>query len=211
MNMELSATESRLRVLLEWIHQQRESRCQGILDQARQEAENLLSQAKKDARSRVKQAAKEAKRQEQQALDNAKAHLETASRQRHLQHLAQLLVDGRNQLQQALQERWQQQETRREWILSLAQQAEATLPAGELRIRHPSSWSLAEWPASPRWSAITGIADDTLTAGLLVCRGGTCLDGTLQGLMGDTARVDAQLLALMESPLSSAPPRGDLP
>lgn len=222
MNSDLTATESRLRILLDMVAQQRDDRCREILQLAQKEADALRKEAEREAENRVKQAAREARRQGQQSLDNARAHLDTARWQRHLRHQADLLGEGRALLHQELLRRWGEEGPRRWWIVSLARRCAAVLPAGPLTIRHPPGWSSAEWLATgegaERLTPVSFEPDVQIAAGLLLCRGGTCVDGTLTGLAGEGPRVDALLLAMLaldpapptvETPISN--PRGDTP
>ena len=88
--------------------------------------------------------------------------------------------------------------TRRAWIDALLRMAAASLLDSSWTIEHPTDWPQAEQHAlrsrvgevSVSFAPQAGMA-----AGLRICAGGACVDGSVDGLLKDRAYIESLLLA----------------
>jgi hypothetical protein len=105
----------------------------------------------------------------------------------------------------ALLRRWRQEELRQQWVDALAQQALSTLIDTDWCIDHPEDWSAEErGMLETRLGAKAGLscrfaAKPGMSAGIRICAGNTCVDGPIEGLLRERSRVEALLLASMNS------------
>ena len=108
-----------------------------------------------------------------------------------------LLAAAWPRLPAALQWLWRQPDTRAAWTSRLAQVARGMLAADGWRIAHPPGWAEAERQAFAAGIAAPAefSAGEDIEAGLRICRGGNCVDGTLQALLADRRAIEARLLA----------------
>lgn len=195
-----SQTE-RMRQLLEVVEQERERRCADIMQQADQQARQLLKQARAKARERLHGEIVRARRKygHQAVLQEASQ----AARQRQARFRADRawLNQAWAHLRTALEQRWQDQAARAEWVESLIASARARLVESAWQIEHPRDWSEDERESlaaalreslgqAPQFSV-----DDALSAGMRIRAGATLVDGSCDGLMRDRVHIEALLLA----------------
>ncbi|MGB7934578.1 MAG: hypothetical protein WCH04_20595, partial [Gammaproteobacteria bacterium] len=104
-------------------------------------------------------------------------------------------------LRKALLARWSQETARRQWIDFLVHRACTLLVATDWQIEHPLDWQVQERAALEELLAgqlgrlPEFIARKQISAGLRICANGTCVDGTLEGLLRDQTRIESLLLA----------------
>lgn len=205
MNAPESVTDAQLRHLLDVVDRHREERCQELLEQARGEAGQLVKQAYRDARSRLHQDVLETRESVRRRLVSAEARRQTQLRQQRQRTDQEMLARIWQPLVDALLRRWRQKELRKQWVDALVQQALSTLIDTDWCIDHPEGWSAEERSAletrlgakarlSCRFAAKPG-----MSAGIRICAGNTCVDGTIEGLLRERSRVEALLLASMNS------------
>jgi hypothetical protein len=190
--------------LLDLVEADRVRRCAEILDAARRRAADALQRAHADARERMRQAFAEERERTAARIASAQANLQTRRRLDTQQRATALLAAGWRRLPDALVARWQDSVPRAEWIASVLAAARAALPRGAWRITHPADWPDAERDALA--ATLTGelgaapqmVASETLHAGIAVSANGNVVDGTLDGLLADRARIGARLLYHLE-------------
>ena len=108
-------------------------------------------------------------------------------------------------LRAALESRWLEAESRRQWIRQTRRLARRALPAGVWTVRHPPDWAAAErLEFSSRLTVELGraprfLADGALRAGLVIESAGAVLDASLDGLLSARRRLEARLLALLSA------------
>lgn len=186
------------------VKHEEETRCRELLDQAHRDTAQILREAHRTARARVKRALAQARALERESMERAMAQVENEVRQTQRTLLMALLQEGREQLGPALLERWESPETRQGWITGAIRQARRRLPAGSWSVAHPPEWPTLEWDACvARLGETLPFApvfqpDPALRAGVRLCREGTCLDASLDGLLARRDENEAMFLALLE-------------
>lgn len=195
--------EDTLDTLLKIVERDRDERCLEIRGQAQEEARRLVREARAQARTRVAEAVREARRRAQERLDDARAALATQARQRRQEASRALLERAWSVLPTALAERWQSPAARHRWLEAVVDLAAGSLPLGTWEITVPDRLGAEERERlAARIREITGeppelSASDELAAGIRICVGSTCLDGTTTGLLADRRTVEGRLLAEM--------------
>jgi len=197
-----SVLDKKVRHLLDVVTQHRDEKCAAIRVNAEAEARAQLRTAWREARERMHGEITEMRRRVEHALASHEAQHQTRARQQRQVDDGVLLVAARAALQAALQQRWQQPASRQQWCEALVNAAGTTLDGKVWTVEHPADWPMSEHEAllqhinalcgkMPRLQAKSGIS-----AGLRICADGTCMDATIDGLLHDQERIDAELLAL---------------
>ncbi len=172
-----------------------------ILDRAYETARERVRAARRDVRLRVHEAIGELRGEVDAAITRVRAVDEARLRRRELGKARLVLDAGRELLARSLQARWQEPASRQAWVSSLLEQASAVLPPGTWEVEHADGWPQEEREAfSARAREVAGEpprlnAREDIAAGLGIAVGGASLDGTLEGLMGRGAELEARLLA----------------
>jgi len=199
------ALEAQMQQLLEVVARHRDEHCNELLGQARREASQVIRQAHAEARARMHESVQGIREKQRSRLAAAEAQLQTRRRRRREAADLWLLAAAWQPLRKALQARWSQEKARRQWIDFLVQRACTLLIATDWQIEHP-----LDWPAQER-AALEGRLDgqlgrlpefiprEQISAGLRICADGTCVDGTLEGLLRDQTRIESLLLARFNS------------
>jgi hypothetical protein len=197
-----SALDSKVKHLLDVVTQHRDEKCAAIRASAQAEARALLRTAWHEARERLHNDNVETRRRIEHALASQEAQRKTRARQQRQADDSVLLAAARAALQAALLQRWQQPASRQQWCEALVKAAVTTLDGKAWTVEHPADWPMSEHDAllqlvnslcgkMPRLQAKADIS-----AGLRICAEGTCMDATIDGLLRDRERIDAELLAL---------------
>lgn len=195
------ALEGMLRLVGERERREREA----ILAQARAEARRMVTKARSEARKRVRRDVEEMRQWMRREIGRAEAAFETSKRRHRSRCDAALLDAGWGRLREALAARWRDPAGRRAWVETLLREALASLPKTAWDIAYPRDWPEAERGElarhlerelghAPRFHP----SADCL-AGLKLCAGGACLDGTLEGMLLDRRGIEARLLAELGS------------
>jgi F0F1-type ATP synthase membrane subunit b/b' len=195
------AVEAQMRQLLQVVARHRDERCNELLGQARREASQVIRQAHAEARARMHESVQGIREERRSRLAAAEAQLQTRRRRRREAADLWLLAAAWQPLRKALQGRWSQKTARRQWIDFLVQRARTLLVASDWQIEHPLDWPVQERTSlEERLNGQLGrlpefIPREQISAGLRICADGTCVDGTLEGLLRDQARIESLLLA----------------
>jgi vacuolar-type H+-ATPase subunit H len=187
--------------LLDVVRRRREEQCTRVLEQARSQARQIIRNAHQEARTRARQNLLDIREQIRSQLASADARQQTRQRLDRQQVDRELISAAWQPLRTALQQRWQQRASRRQWITDLVRQAAQTLVDTHWNIEHPPDWPVQEcddlkaklsngFDCFPNFEA-----RPTVTAGLCICAGGACVDGTLEGLLHGRTHIEALLLA----------------
>ena len=197
--------DARIGPLLAVVEAYRREACERSLAQARAEALAIVGQGRGEARQRVHRAVEEEKTRSRTQLAAASAHLQTLRRHHRQEQTSALLAAAWERLVSALRQRWHDPALRRAWTAQLLREAREVLPGGAWEISHPPDLPedelqrLREWvPASPG-QPVQWRADAQLAVGLRIRASGVVLDGTLDGLVRDRARLQGELLAALEA------------
>ncbi len=126
-----------VRTMLDGIALDVKTRRQTMLDTAQQRARELLAQTRRQARQRVHQAVSEERQLLAKNLDKTRAAL--ASRQRRRQQALDVerLERGRALLGEALRIRWENPETRADWVRAVIDDAKVILQPGNWHVQYP--------------------------------------------------------------------------
>lgn len=205
MNQAVTGAQERLLVL---VTQHQNQRCQQILQEAGQQAKVMIETAKRTAKQQIEHALKTEEIRRETALKNVRAQYASELRHSRLSRTRDLLDRGWILFASALLKRWQEPETRREWLVSLIHQSTRLLPVASWFIEHPPQWDSNEWlilhtQLYPDGQEKPLFKSDTqIQAGLRVGCRGAWLDGTQNGIMANRQEIEAQLLARLQSGLS---------
>jgi hypothetical protein len=197
-----SALDSKVKHLLDVVTQHRDEKCAAIRANAQAEARALLRTAWREAREHLHNDNVETRWRIEHALASQEAQRKTRARQQRQADDSVLLAAARAALQAALLQRWQHPASRQQWCEALVNAAVTTLDGKAWTVEHPADWPMSEHDAllqlvnslcgkMPRLQAKADIS-----AGLRICAEGTCMDATIDGLLRDRERIDAELLAL---------------
>jgi F0F1-type ATP synthase delta subunit len=196
-----SIVDAQLQHLLEFLETHRDEQCAEMLAQARSEAQQEIRQAYNEARARLHQAVLYTREQARLRLTSAAARQQTRKRQQRQQQDQVLLERAWQPLQELLQQRWQEKTARQQWIEHLLLQASAALVDSSWQIEHPGHWPAEERNALEarlgklHEDAPVFMEQPAISAGLRICAGGTCVDGSIAGLLRDRTRIESVLLA----------------
>ena len=186
--------------LLAVVERYREEQCAALLARANDQARELLRQAYAEARARGRRGVAEVRLHYRDRIAAAQARQQTRMRQQRQHENSALLASLWEPLREAILSRWQEPGTRRAWIEALLRTAAASLLDSSWTIEHPVDWPQAEQHAvrsrvgevSLSFAPQAGMA-----AGLRICAGGACVDGSVDGLLRHRAQIEALLLAAL--------------
>lgn len=202
MNEPRSVVDAVVRALEEVVESSREARCQQLTEDARRRAQEIVKTAHRENRARMRTAIDQQRESMEEALATTRARLSTRARER-LHHVDRdRLERARARLGEVLLERWQDTDSRQRWILGLIESALSYLPGGTWRIEHPGDFDLDDLAGvNERIALHCGgnppdfAVRDSARVGLRIAVDGAVLDGTMEGLLADRTRIDAELLA----------------
>lgn len=193
-----------LEEMLKLVAEQQGKECAAAAERAGTEARDVLAAVHRGARRRMHENVLEIRQIMRREMNQAQAALETAKRQ-HTQRCDFALIEsGWPKLRAAMLARWREAGARRVWIDSLVRAAQVALPHGSWDVFHPADLGAADRDyLAQSIAAFAGVVprfvvDDKVSAGLRLCAAGACLDGTLEGILGDHAAIQARLLAKLE-------------
>ena len=193
--------DTRLQHLLDVVAHNREERCQALLEEAGQQAQQLVKQAYRDARERLHQKVQSTREDARQRLAAAEAQRQTRARLQRQNADRAILERAWEPLNEQLLAYWHETESRRQWIKHLIQQATINLVDTPWRIEHP-----ADWPDEERTELLAQLVKASgsvpefasrteIKAGLRICAGDACVDGTRCGLLRSRSRIEGIMLA----------------
>jgi restriction endonuclease len=184
--------------LLEVVERYRAEKCEALLEQAQQQARQLVRESYAEARSRARRGIAQVRQQSRDRIAAAEAHHQTRIRQQRQAENSKLLAGLWQPLQEELQLRWQQPEARHEWVEAVVAKALASLRASAWQVEHPPQWPQPERDTLRRElqeTELSFVPCSDVRAGLRICAGGACVDGSVQGLLRDRTRIESLLLA----------------
>ena len=201
MNQVDTDIDTRLQHLLDVVQHNRDERCEALLREAREQAQQLIKQAYKDARKRLHIKVQSAREDARQRLAAAESQRQTRARLRHQNADRALLERAWGPLNEQLLRYWHEADTRRQWIDNLIQQAAINLIGSPWCIEHP-----ADWPDAERTELLAKLVKTSgsvpefssqprIKAGLRICAGDACVDGTRCGLLRSRSRIEGIMLA----------------
>jgi hypothetical protein len=186
--------------LLAVVERYREEQCAALLARANDQAGELVRQAYAEARARGRRGVAEVRQHYRDRIAAAQARQQTRLRQRRQHDNSALLASLWEPLRGAILSRWQEAAARRAWIDALLRTAAASLLDSSWTIEHPADWPQAEQDALRSRVGEVSVSfapQPGMAAGLRICAGGACVDGSVDGLLKDRAYIESLLLAAL--------------
>jgi len=187
--------------LIDALRLQRERRCRELCHDAERQAKALVADTRRQLRERGRQAVDEERKRRDSALLQARNRVQAEASLRRLQLHRDVLVDGWPRLGVELQRRWSSPDSRRRWCLMLLDEAAAALPHDQWIVGHPPDWSGDDEQWLHRELQSRGIpgaefrCEPGHSAGLALRRQSAAVDGSIDGLLRQRARIEGRLLA----------------
>jgi hypothetical protein len=187
--------------LLARLHEEQDSACRRLREAASAQAAQLVAEGRSRARRRVREAVVEKRRRVEEHCRQVRVKLETRRREEHFTELGKRLADGLGMLPGALAARWAERAARGAWCAMVLDGAAASLRRGAWRIEIAPGLADAERDqliaraAGLAGSEVRLVEVESLRAGLIVLHDGVRFDGSVAGLLSDSLRVQAALLA----------------
>lgn len=211
MSSENTIVGTQLQHLLDVVDRRREEQCKNVINEAQAQARQIVKKAWHDARSHAHEDLSELREQIRKQRAYADAQQHTRQRQQRQQVEQQLIGAGWQQLQDALQQLWNDPETRKRWVNDLILKASGTLIDAHWSIEHPS-----DWPGQECLDLKARLSNEfecfptfepqrAITAGLRITAGGACVDGSNNGLLQGSTRIEAMLLARIRKHTATEP------
>lgn len=192
--------DARVGALLDRVRNYEAARCLELTESAEKEAAHIIRQAHNEARLRVHRAIADERRRVEREIEVVRARIGTARRRKRQEKDLKALSEAWERLAAALQCRWDNRESRRLWVGSLAEYALRHLLPGAWRVEHPAGWDTNELsPHLPRITAHAGRPPSfavcpSIAAGLIMVTEGARLDGAVKGLLADRSGIESLLL-----------------
>jgi hypothetical protein len=187
--------------LLARLHEEQDSACRRLREAAKEQSAQLVAEGRSRARRRVKEAVLEKRRRVEEHCRQVRVKLETRHREERFAELGKRLADGLAMLPGALETRWADEASRISWCQMVLEGAAASLRRGGWRLEVACGLTAVERDqfaaraAELAGSAVEVAEIDSLRAGLVVLHDGVRFDGSVAGLLSDSMRVQAALLA----------------
>ena len=199
-----SILDAQVSALEQVVEASSEARCKELLEEARRNAAETVKRAHRENRARMRATIEEQRKRMEETLAATRARIATRERQRRQQADKERLRMAWSRLEEILLARWQDANYRGRWIQAVLDEALVRLPGDSWRIEHPAGFDPAELSSmiaqiSNRCGgeAPTFGSHESVHAGLRIVAGGARVDGTVDGLLTDRGRVEAELLALL--------------
>jgi hypothetical protein len=203
--------EARVEALREFLHSEQQHQSQELLDRGRQRAAEILRGARRAARVRMRETVKHERARMTEAVAKAHAAQQTERRERRLALLRSILGEAWHVLPQALERRWREPEQRMQWCLTAVDLARKYLQDETWQVNAAAGLDEEERQRivlrrSRDASAKTIVTEvGALRAGLVIMAGGARLDASIAGLLCDRPRIEALLIAELETAGHSDP------
>jgi len=191
--------------LLDVVSQYEKEQCQSIIEQASEQAQKIVKEAYKNARQRTIRSFEEMRSKSFQDLKIAEASLQTQARLARHKLDEAFLEKAWEQLRESLCNLWKEPGFKENWIAELIHQSSSALISRDWTVDYSSSFSGDDL----RWlkSSFDSIDLDSISfspqpdidAGIRICAGGACIDGTIEGVLTQRGRIEEVFLASIYS------------
>lgn len=191
-----SIVDAQLNAMLEGIERDLSVRRESILAEARQQSRARLRDARRHARQLMSTAIAEEREQWYSSLGRASAALASRLRRKQQELDRQQLAMGEDQLREALLQRWNDPQGRRDWAETLLQEARDLLPGGNWTVQYPEALDAKE--AGKLLQDVSDLkleASAGLEAGFRLHMRDACLDMSVDGLLAQAEEISGELLA----------------
>ena len=201
MSSENTIVGAQLQHLLEVVDRRRDEHCEDLTNEAEAQARQIVRKAFHAALVDAHEDLAELREQIRKQRAYADAQLHTRQRQQRQQIEQKMITAGWQQMHDALQQLWDDEQTRKRWVNDLVLKASGTLIDAHWSIEHPS-----DWPGQECLDLKARLSNEfecfptfepqrAITAGLRITAGGACVDGSNRGLLQGRIRIEAMLLA----------------
>lgn len=198
--------DDRMKALLDLVEQFRARRCAELIEPARAEARETIRVALAESRRRVRTAIAEERKRYATEVGAVEAALATDRRLASQRHSVRLLGAAWHILRARLVARWDNAETRAQWVMAHLDRALKAVPrhAAGWQIEHHPAWSDDERAVARERLRVEGVmpvqfeAATGIAAGFRVVSGHNVLDATLEGLVADRTQLEGRLLHHLE-------------
>ncbi len=200
-----SIVEAQVDHLLKVVEQYQQEHCESILRRADRQAKKIIEEAYSIVRGRTRRSLEEIRSQSLQDLKMAEASLQTQIRLARHKLDEAFLDQAWLKLRDALCLRWRDKGMRDQWIDEIVRQADASLVSREWTLECPDSLTdeecktLKDQLDSLKLDSVDMKTGDGINAGLRICAGGACIDGSVDGLLRQRARIEEMFLASIYS------------
>lgn len=187
--------------MLEGISNDLELRRKEILDKAGEDAAALARRIRSRNLNHLRSAIAEERRMAELAVQKERASQATVVRQFSHGRDRERLVQGREMLREALQERWREEHSRKQWIATLVGEVADVFAQGRWLVEHPQDLagddleSLVSAATDISGSSPELVANEELKVGLRITLAGAVLDASLDGLLAHQEAIEGLLLA----------------
>ena len=186
------------------LRHQRDARCREILANAERTSKQAIGDSRHKLFERRRQAVSEERQRRAHELLIAKSRIETLDRRRAFEQHERVLSAAWPLLVKALEKRWTDAEQRLAWCDMVVAEAAGSLLGSDWVVEHPGKLAKADRDAiaaaieEHRGEPARFVECDDITCGLRIRSGSACVDGSIDGLLGDRHDVEALLLATWE-------------
>lgn len=201
MNETKRILDAQMERLLEVIRQYQDKQCENILAQTKADIKSIYRGAYSESRQRLHQNIVGSRREMQEKIAAARARAVTEIKIIRNKAVCEMLGEMRKELEQALKLRWKSVKSRQQWLSKVISQALEILPASNWILIHPSDLTGKEKDfIQAQIGSHAGIKLKLkevkgTPAGISISSEGAVVDGTLQGLLTDRTRIEAEFLA----------------
>jgi vacuolar-type H+-ATPase subunit E/Vma4 len=200
-----SIVDAQISHLLGVVSRYEKENCQAILEQANNQAAKIVKEAYQLSHRRTARSLEEIRSQSFQDLKMAEAGLQTEARLTRHKLDEAFLEQAWEKLREALCTRWKDAELRKNWVAEIIDQASSALIAREWTVEHSTLLSaddvsfIQSCADEKELNAIEFNPRAEIDAGVRICAGGACIDGTIEGLLTQRDRIEEIFLASIYS------------
>jgi vacuolar-type H+-ATPase subunit E/Vma4 len=200
-----SIVEAQVDHLLKVVEKYQKEHCEIILERAGGQAKKIIEGAYSNVHERTRRSVEEVRSQSLQALKMAEASLQTQIRLARHKLDEAFLEQAWLKLRDALFLRWNDKRMRNQWINEIIRQANVSLVSREWTLECPDTLTDEECNTlkgqldSLNLDAVNMKTGEGINAGLRICAGGACIDGSVDGLLRQRERIEEMFLASIYS------------
>lgn len=200
-----SIVDAQVEHLLKVVNQYEQEHCDSMRIRARQQADSIIKDAYLRVRERTRRSIEEVRSRSLQDLKMAEASLQTQIRLARHKLDEAFLEQAWTSLRDVLCLRWKDKEMRGQWINEIVQKADEVLISRQWMLECPDSLTddecnkLNEQLQSLNLESLELKQGEKINAGLRICAGGACIDGSVDGLLRQRARIEEMFLASIYS------------
>ena len=196
-----SIIDAQLERLMQVVDDYRSGLHEQIISKSKQDKSLIVKSAYKDSRKRLHHNIQDIRKKIRKEISAASAKQGTLVQRLEYADNIRFLQQTWNVIEAKLLQRWRIAEQRKQWIEKIAHTVFNKLPPGIWQIEHPVDWLTIERNALSNYihqrigQKPIFVTDNSIMAGLRFNYSGAIIDGTLEGLLVDRARIESEMLA----------------